>query len=128
MRSLGPRPWHGAALLFLAVAGAGCASAPAPTATTIAPTTAAAAAPGTASVPVSPRVDEPTPVPNPSSSSDVVVTQNFEPPAPLCPGPVGQVDPPDVRVRIADGEPIAATMGSFGLATCGTSGDYDVGT
>ena len=76
---------------------------------------------------MSPRVADPTPVPNPSSSSDVIVTQDFEPPVPLCPGPLGQVDPPGVRVRIADGEPIAATMGSAGLQTCGTSGASDVG-
>jgi hypothetical protein len=55
------------------------------------------------------------------------VTQDFEPPAPLCPGPLRQVDPPVVQVRIADGKPIAATMGSAGLQTCGTSGEFDVG-
>jgi hypothetical protein len=111
--------------LFLAVAGAGCASAAAPTPASIA--TAATSAPAATSVPASPGVAEPTPVPNPSSSADVVVTLDFAPPAPLCPGPLGQVDPPGVRVRIADGAPIAATMGSFGLQTCGTSGEYDVG-
>ena len=125
MPSLGSHRWHGFAIVVLAFACSGCASSSVPSAAAVAATTAAA--PPTTTVPVSPRMADPTPVPNPSSSSDVIVTQDFEPPAPLCPGPLGPVDPPGVRVRIADGEPIAATMGSAGLQTCGTSGEYDVG-
>ena len=125
MPSLGPHRWQGFALLIFAFSCAACASSPAPSAAAIAATTPAA--PTDTAAPVSPRVADPTPVPNPSSSADVIVTQDFEPPAPLCPGPLGQVDPPGVQVRIADGEPIAATMGSGGLQTCGTSGEYDVG-
>ena len=125
MPSLGSHRWHGFAIVVLAFACSGCASSSVPSSAAVAATTAAA--PPTTTAPVSPRMADPTPVPNPSSSSDVIVTQDFEPPAPLCPGPLGQVDPPGVRVRIADGEPIAATMGSAGLQTCGTSGEYDVG-
>ncbi len=70
-----------------------------------------------------PAPADPTPVPNPSSSSDVIVTPDFEPPAALCPGPVGQVDPPGVRVRIGDGQPIAATMGSGGSSRAAPAGN-----
>ncbi len=125
MPSHGSHRLRGFAPFILAMACTGCASSPAPSAAAIARTTAAA--PATATLPASPRVADPTAVPNPTSSADVIVTQDFEPPAPLCPGPLGPVDPPGVRVRIADGEPIAATMGSGGLQTCGTSGEYDVG-
>ena len=124
MPSLGSHRPHGFALVILASVCAGCASSPAPSAAAVAATTAA---PATATVTASPRIADPTPVPNPSPSSVVIVAQDFEPPTPLCPGPLEQVDPPRVRVRIADGEPIAATMGSAGLQTCGTSGEYDVG-
>jgi hypothetical protein len=124
MPSLGSHRRHGFALVILAFACSGWHRRPCP-ARRVAATTSAV--PATATVLGSPSVADPTPVPNPSSSSDVIVTQDFEPPAPLCPGPLGQVDPPGVRVRIADGEPIAATMGSAGLQTCGTSGEYDVG-
>ena len=69
----------------------------------------------------------PTPVPIPSSSSGVIVTPDFEPPAALCPGPGGQVDPPNVRVRVGDGRSMPATMGASGVMTCSTTGSSDVG-
>ncbi len=101
------------AALVLGVTCVACAASPAPTAVPAGRQT--------------PSPANPTRVPAPSSSETVVVSPDFEPPDALCPGPLGKVDPPGVRVRIGDREPIAATMGSGGLLTCGTSGQYDVG-
>ena len=116
-----------AAIAVVALACAACSSSPAPSPASVGATAAAGTPVAQASPTQPPAPADPTPVPNSSSSADVVVTPDFEPPVALCPGPVGPVDLPGVQVRIGDGQPIAATMGSGGIFTCGTSGQFDVG-
>ena len=113
MPSLGSHRLRGFAPFVLALACAGCASSPAPSAAAIARDGGGRSGNrGRAGEPAASPTRPPSRIPR--RAPDVIVTQDFEPPAPLCPGPLGQVDPPGVRVRIADGQPIAATMGSSG--------------
>lgn len=105
------------AITALAVASVGCASTPLPSSVPAVPSATAATE----------TVVLPTPVPVPSSSAEVVVTPDLEPPGPLCPGPAVPAPEPNVSVRIGDGAPVPATMGSSTTQTCTTTGVADVG-
>jgi hypothetical protein len=72
-------------------------------------------------------VADPTPVPMPSASVDVIVFPDFVPPTPACPAPLGPAEAPAIRVRVGDGDPMAATMASSTVMTCSTTGVSDVG-
>ena len=105
------------ATIALALASVGCATTPPPSSAPAIPSL----------TPATESVALPTPVPVPSSSAEVVVTSDLEPPVPLCPGPAVAATEPNVSVRIGDGAPVPATMGSWTTQTCGMTEVADVG-
>ena len=109
-----------AAIGLLAAVVIACAAPPTPE-----PALPSPSAPTAVEVPAGPVAD-PTPVPMPSASVDVIVYPDFVPPTPACPAPLGPAEAPGVRVRVGDGAPLAATMGSSMVMTCSTTGVSDV--
>jgi hypothetical protein len=104
------------AIVLAAVVALATCSAVVPTPSPASPPVATQGSPATAPTAV--------PVPSPTEPA-VIVHPDFEPPAPLCPGPATAVSAPSLAVAVGEGAPRAADMGSSTVTTCSTASADD---